>query len=98
MSELMSNFSEGNIFNSDCLNINISYIVFETIVAIAAVIGNGIIIILFFRRNNLRTIQNYPIISLSAADFLLGLLGIPLAVLVSEFCRYKLTETVKFNN
>lgn len=56
----------------------------EGIVAIIAVIGNSLVILVFYRERRLRRRTNYYIISLAFADFLVGLLGIPFALLVSR--------------
>lgn len=64
--------------------LNIPYAVLEVLVAIVAVIGNALIIIVFHRERRLRRRTNYYIISLALADFLVGLLGIPFAILVSR--------------
>jgi hypothetical protein len=58
----------------------------EFLVAIVAVIGNSLVILVFYRERRLRRRTNYYIISLATADFLVGLIGIPFAVLVSELC------------
>lgn len=63
--------------------LNIPYTVMESIVAIVAVIGNALVIIVFYRERRLRRRTNYYIISLATADFLVGLLGIPFAIMVS---------------
>lgn len=62
---------------------NILYTVMESLVAIVAVIGNGLVIIVFHRERRLRRRTNYYIISLALADFLVGLFGVPFALLVS---------------
>lgn len=62
--------------------LNISYAVVELLIAIFAVAGNALVIIVFFCERRLRKRTNYYIISLAFADFLLGLFGIPFAVLV----------------
>lgn len=63
---------------------NIFYTVMEVLVAIVAVIGNGLVIIVFYRERRLRRRTNYYIISLALADFLVGLIGVPFAILVSK--------------
>ncbi|XP_070509389.1 adenosine receptor A1-like isoform X2 [Chironomus tepperi] len=52
-----------------------------TDVAIVAVLGNSLVILVFYRERRLRRRTNYYIISLATADFLVGLIGIPFAVL-----------------
>lgn len=63
--------------------LNIPYTVLESLVAIVAVIGNALVILVFCREKRLRRRTNFYIISLALADFLIGLLGIPFAILVS---------------
>jgi hypothetical protein len=72
---------------------NIPYTVMEILVAIVAVIGNGLVIIVFYRERRLRRRTNYYIISLALADFLVGLIGVPFAILVS---KQKICNTFEF--
>lgn len=65
------------------LEINIPYMVCEVVVAVAAVVGNLLVILAFRRERRLRRRTNYYIVSLAVADFLVGLLGIPCALLAS---------------
>ncbi|GLV32361.1 Adenosine receptor [Carabus blaptoides fortunei] len=67
----------------DVSELNIPYTVCEVLVATMAVIGNAMVIIVFRRERKLRRRTNYYIISLAMADFLVGLLGIPFAILAS---------------
>lgn len=60
-----------------------AYTTFEILVALVAVIGNAMVIFVFRRDRRLRRRTNYYIVSLAAADFLVGLLGIPFAILAS---------------
>ena len=64
--------------------LNIPYTILESLVAIVAVIGNALVIVVFCREKRLRRRTNFYIISLALADFLIGLLGIPFAILVSK--------------
>lgn len=61
---------------------NVLYATLELIVAIIAVIGNALVIVAFCLERKLRRRTNFYIISLAFADFLVGLLGIPFAILV----------------
>lgn len=61
------------------------YEIAELITAILAVVGNGLVILVFYCEKRMRTIQNYQIISLAVADFLIGLVGIPIALVVRKF-------------
>lgn len=65
------------------LSPNIPYMVCEVLVAVCAVIGNALVILVFYRERRLRRRTNYYIISLAIADLLVGLLGIPFAILAS---------------
>lgn len=62
--------------------INIPYTVCETLIGIFAIFGNGIVIVVFCYEKKLRTYSNFFIVSLALADFFLGLIGIPFAILV----------------
>lgn len=73
--------------------LNIPYTVLESLVAIVAVIGNALVIVVFCREKRLRRRTNFYIISLALADFLIGLLGIPFAILVST---QKLSYKIQF--
>uniref|UniRef100_A0A1B0A0B7 G-protein coupled receptors family 1 profile domain-containing protein n=1 Tax=Glossina pallidipes TaxID=7398 RepID=A0A1B0A0B7_GLOPL len=63
--------------------LNIPYTIFEILVAICAIIGNLMVIIVFQRERKLRRRTNYYIVSLAMADFLVGSLGVPFAILAS---------------
>lgn len=63
--------------------LNIPYALVETLVAVAAVIGNAAVIIVFTQEKRLQRRTNYYIVSLAFADFLVGLLGVPFAIMAS---------------
>ncbi|KAJ8917731.1 hypothetical protein NQ315_005180 [Exocentrus adspersus] len=63
--------------------LNLYYVACEVLVAIFAVVGNALVIFVFRRERRLRRRTNYYIVSLAAADLLVGLLGIPFAILSS---------------
>lgn len=65
------------------LELQFAYTFLEILVAIVAVIGNSMVIIVFRKEKRLRRRTNYYIVSLAVADLLVGLLGIPFAVLAS---------------
>lgn len=69
--------------NNKSYELNVPYTVMEALVAIAAVIGNALVIIVFCRERRLRRRTNYYIISLALADLMVGMFGIPFAILVS---------------
>jgi adenosine receptor A2a len=78
--EMAGNATDATI--SD-LSPNIPYMACEVLVAVCAVIGNALVILVFHRERRLRRRTNYYIISLAIADLLVGLLGIPFAILAS---------------
>ncbi|XP_051170833.1 adenosine receptor A2a-like isoform X2 [Leptopilina boulardi] len=63
--------------------LNIPYTICEILVAICAIFGNGLVILIFSRERKLRRRTNYYIISLAVADLLVGLFAIPFAILAS---------------
>ncbi|CAB0035717.1 unnamed protein product [Trichogramma brassicae] len=63
--------------------LNLPYVVSEIVVAVTAVIGNGLVILVFKKERKLRRRTNYYIISLATADLLVGLFAIPFAILAS---------------
>lgn len=63
--------------------LNLPYTVCEILVAVCAVFGNGLVIIVFGKERKLRRRTNYYIVSLATADLLVGLFAIPFAILAS---------------
>lgn len=63
--------------------LDIPYTLMELLVSVVAVIGNALVIIVFYRERRLRRRTNYYIISLAIADLLVGLLGVPFAIMAS---------------
>lgn len=60
-----------------------AYTTLEILVALVAIVGNAMVIHVFRRDRRLRRRTNYYIVSLAVADLLVGLLGIPFAILAS---------------
>lgn len=58
------------------------YIALEVFVALATIVGNFFVIMVFFRFSTLRTPSNYYILSLAVADLFVGVFAIPFAILV----------------
>ena len=59
-----------------------SYVMFEVVIAIFAIVGNILVFLVFFRESKLRHKINFYIISLAIADFGVGLIGIPFGISV----------------
>ncbi|XP_068153752.1 uncharacterized protein AdoR isoform X2 [Drosophila tropicalis] len=74
---------EETVSDNPSTELNIPYTVFEILVAIVSIIGNVLVIIVFRRERKLRRRTNYYIVSLAMADFLVGSLGVPFAILAS---------------
>ena len=62
-------------------NLPIVYTVLEASVAVCAVFGNLLVIVVFLQDRRLRKVTNYYIISIAVADLLVGAIGIPSAIL-----------------
>lgn len=80
MSNLTNNFTQVEDVENQ---INVLYTACECLVAVGAVIGNGLVLLAFKTERRLRRRTNYYIVSLAAADLLVGLLGIPFAIMAS---------------
>lgn len=65
------------------VELDMPYAVLEILVATVAVVGNAMVILVFWRERRLRRRTNYYIVSLAVADLLVGLLGIPFAIMAS---------------
>lgn len=65
----------------DLQSLPILYSLLECLVAITALLGNLLVIIVFVQDKRLRKRTNFYILSLAVSDFLVGLLGIPSAIL-----------------
>lgn len=68
---------------NEIYELNYFYTILEVLVSIVACVGNACVIIVFHRERRLRKRTNYYIVSLAIADFLVGLLGIPFAIMAS---------------
>ncbi|XP_037047208.1 5-hydroxytryptamine receptor 7 [Bradysia coprophila] len=76
-------FEPANDHRTNITELNVPYTVLEILVAFFAIVGNAMVIIVFHRERRLRRRTNYYIVSLALADLLVGLLGIPFAILAS---------------
>ncbi|KAF2880090.1 hypothetical protein ILUMI_26082 [Ignelater luminosus] len=76
----MTNVSSSEDIHSEA---NIYYTISEVLVSLFAIVGNSLVITVFCKERRLRRRTNYYIVSLAAADLLVGLLGIPFALLAA---------------
>ncbi|KAK2182405.1 hypothetical protein NP493_356g02063 [Ridgeia piscesae] len=75
------------------------YLGCELVIGVLSVLGNGLVLLVITRESQLQTFTNYFIASLAMADLLVGLLGIPCAIvskygLPADFYGCLLTNTV----
>ena len=68
---------------TDWSSLDLPYVISEVLVAVVAVIGNALTITVFVTERKLRRRTNYYIVSLALADLLVGVFGIPFAILTS---------------
>ncbi|XP_071790583.1 adenosine receptor A2a-like [Asterias amurensis] len=66
------------------MQVSVSYFLAEIVIAITAVVGNSLVLVTYARSSRLQTVTNYFIVSLAIADFLVGLVGVPFALLTGE--------------
>ncbi|CAH1802493.1 unnamed protein product [Owenia fusiformis] len=62
------------------LPLDLAYTLCEIFIGIIAIIGNLLVIIVFTKYRNLRTVTNYYVISLATADLAVGCFGVPFAI------------------
>ena len=65
------------------LTLSFTYTLCEILVGIVAAVGNSLVCIVFVTDRRLRKQTNYYILSLALSDLLVGVLGVPVAVLAS---------------
>lgn len=96
-----SQASENGTEKHEAPNLPIVYTVLEASVAVCAVFGNLLVIVVFLQDRRLRKVTNFYIISLSVADFLVGLIGstsIPFSrqiISLSLYLRHPLSHSHK---
>lgn len=81
-SELEASLEEANA-TAIVTNLNVPYTISEVLVAVVAVLGNALTITVFVVERKLRRRTNYYIVSLALADLLVGVFGIPFAILTA---------------
>lgn len=70
-------------FSFQIESLSVIYASSEFFVAFLAIVGNLLVVYVFCTNRSLRRYRNYYVVALAVADFLVGLLGIPLAVLAN---------------
>ena len=70
---MIKNDTYTNSESNDSSSLPLFYIVLAPLIAFIAVVGNLTVIILIFKRRRLHVMTNYFVVSLAAADFLVGL-------------------------
>ena len=65
------------------LPLDYAYTSVEVVCAVAAILGNILVILVFVKYRILRTVTNYYVMSLAVADLLVGVVGIPSAIATS---------------
>ncbi|XP_059057135.1 adenosine receptor A3 [Achroia grisella] len=81
--EIETTTSDPGPHRTPTTELHATYTTLEILVALVAVVGNAMVIYVFRRDRRLRRRTNYYIVSLATADFLVGLFGIPFAILAS---------------
>lgn len=80
--DLLFQGKDRNFFKKD----DLAYIVSEIICAVLTIIGNSLVLLVYWRerqKNKSQKIIHKYIISMALADLLMGLMGIPMAIYVS---------------
>lgn len=76
----MVNLSSVMTLNSTITEVKVAYAVFDSVMAVATVIGNLLVIVAFTKEPNLKTVTNYFIFSLAVTDLLVGAVGMPIYI------------------
>ena len=67
----------------DIMSVDIQALAELVPVALLIILANGLVLILFVRKTQLRTPANYVLFSLAACDFITGIVNIPLFIIVA---------------
>ncbi|XP_038060756.1 adenosine receptor A1-like [Patiria miniata] len=66
------------------LQVTVAYFSMEILISVVALLGNSLVLVAYARSLRLQTVTNFFIVSLAIADLLVGLLGVPFALLTAE--------------
>ena len=78
-----TNSTESQDFQDDIISVDIQAIAELIPVAFLIILANGLVLVLFVKRTQLRTPANYVLFSLAACDFITGVINIPLFIVVA---------------
>ena len=67
----------------DIMSVDIQAIAELVPVALLIILANGLVLVLFVKKTQLRTAANYVLFSLAACDFITGIINIPLFIVVA---------------
>ena len=63
----------------------------------AIVITNVLVVLLFFKRRHLRTLPNYPLLSLAVCDFITGFVNIPMLIISMHMLTWEISSQTKMH-
>ena len=75
--------TEPQHFQDDIMSVDSQAIAQLVPVALLIVLANGLVLVLFVKRSQLRTPANYVLFSLAACDFITGVINIPFFIIVA---------------
>ena len=78
-----TNSTEPQHSQDDIISVDIQAIAQLVPVALLIVLANGLVLVLFVKRSQLRTPANYVLFSLAACDFITGVINIPFFIVVA---------------
>ena len=78
-----TNSTEPKHFQDQIISVDIQAIAQLVPVALLIILANGLVLVLFVNRSQLRTPANYVLFSLAACDFLTGVINIPVFIVVA---------------
>ncbi|XP_078397514.1 adenosine A2c receptor [Cetorhinus maximus] len=73
--------TNATLTNLNAMTLNLPYVLAELVIAVASTMGNVLVCVAVLRDHRLRTVTNYFLVSLAVADFCVGALAVPCAIL-----------------